>query len=80
MDEKKVERIEAAAMEDKEYRMHMSEAIRRLDSLIEQLDPASREALLEVEIELALAQGVAIRRAFLQGLEAGKRLVHSGQA
>lgn len=77
MDERMVERIEAAAMGDMEYKAHMSEAIRHLDSLIEKLDPASREALHEIEIELALAQGVAIRKAFIQGVEAGKRLLHT---
>jgi|GEM_PF-1583869 len=80
MDERIVELVEANAVKDLEYTGHIAEAIRRMDSLIEQLDPAGQQALLEIEQELALAQGVAIRRAYLQGVAVGKRLVHSGQA
>lgn len=70
MNEQIIEQVEAAAVVNADYQAHQDKAIIHLKFLAERLDPAGRAALEALEHDLAQAQGVAVRRAYLMGLEA----------
>lgn len=72
MDERLLEQIESIVIQDAGYQGYQDEAVQHLEALIKRLDPIGREVLQKVEDALALAQGEAVRSAYLQGLKSGR--------